>query len=43
MACTIHAEPNDQNGDCPSCLAGSPPDLGISIDEDVGTEDKVYG
>lgn len=39
MACEIHAVENNEDGKCPACIAGSPPDLGLNIQDDTKTSE----
>lgn len=39
--CDIHAELYTKDGKCLACLSSSPPDLGISINEEIQTAEHI--
>ena len=41
MACVIHAEPDNEKGECPACIANSPPDLGVVAVEETKTDEQI--
>lgn len=40
MICSLHPS-NGEIETCPSCEAGSPPDLGVIASEKAGTEEAI--
>jgi hypothetical protein len=41
MSCVIHSEPDNENGECPACIAKSPPDLGVATSENTQTSERI--
>ena len=37
--CKLHINQLNDQGECLGCLAGSPPDLGVAVEEEIKTDE----